>query len=88
MRAKVSRPDLQLMINEMCKICRQHEIISWVEHVSGKQNIIPDALSRNKRIPDNLLYNCSILLSATNSVQLTADLCRDVSINKKHSCYD
>ena len=69
MRAKLSRPDLQLIINEMYKICRQHEIISWVEHVPGKQNIIPDALSRNKLIPDNLLHNCTILSSATNSVQ-------------------
>ena len=88
MRAKLSRSDLQLIINEICKICTQHEMIPWVEHIPSKQNIIPDALSRNKRIPDNLVHNCTILTSATDSVQLAADLCRDISINKKHLCYD
>ena len=67
-RAKLSRPDLELIINEMCKICIQHEIFPWVEHISGIQNIIPDALSRNEPIPGNLVYNCTILASATNSV--------------------
>ena len=68
----------------MCKICVQHEVIPWVEHVPDKQNIIPDVLSRNKPIPDSLVHNWTILTSTTNSVQLKADLCRDIVINEKH----
>ena len=67
-RAKLSQPDLQLIINEIGKICLQHEIIPCVEHIPGKQNIIPDALNEIKPIPDNLVHNCTILISATNSV--------------------
>ena len=44
----------------MCKICKQHAIIPWVQHAPGKQNIIPDALGRNKRIPDDLVHNYAI----------------------------
>ena len=88
MREKLSRPDLQLIINETCKICIQHEIIPWVEHTPGEQNIILVALSKNEPILDNLFHNCTILTSATESVQLTADSCRDMVINKKHSCYN
>ena len=86
-RAKLSRPDLQLIINEIRKICMQHGIIPWVEHIPCKQSIIPDALSRNKPIPNNLVHNCRILISTTNSVQLAADSCRDMIPNEKHSCY-
>ena len=87
-RAKLSRPDLQLIINEMCKICIQHEITQWVEHIPGKQNIKPEALSRNKPIPDNLVDNCTIIISETKSVQSAADSCGDVIITEKHSCHD
>ena len=83
MRAKLNRPDLQLIINEICKICIQREMIPWVEGIPGKQKITPDALNRNKPIPDNLVPNCTILISATNSVQFAADSCRDIIINEK-----
>ena len=84
MRAKLSRPDLQLIINEICKLCIQYEVILWVEHIPGKQNIIPDALSRNKYIPTNLFYKCTNKISATGSIQLAADLCKHIVIDKKH----
>ena len=88
MRAKLTRPDLQIIINEICKLCIRYEIILWVEHIPGKENIIPDALSRNKSIPTKLLNNCTNRISATNSIQFAADLCRNIVINKKHLCFD
>ena len=88
MRAKLTRPDLQIIINEICKICIQYEIIPWVEHIPGKQNVIPDALSRNKPIPNTLAHKCTNNISATSSVQLAADLCRNIVLNRKHLIYD
>ena len=87
-RAKLNRLDLQLISNEMCKICIQHEMTPWVEHLPSKQNIIPDVLSKNKHITDDLVHNCTNLTSATDSVQLAVDLCRDVMMNEIHSCHD
>ena len=68
MQAKLSRPDLQISFNQMCKIYVQHEMISQVEHVPGKQTVIPDAVSRNKPIPNTLVHNFTIKIHATNSI--------------------
>ena len=57
MQAKLSRPDLQLIINQTCKISVQPDIVSWVEHIPGKQNAMPDVSSRNKTISDNLVHS-------------------------------
>ena len=43
MRAKLSRPDIQLIINEIGKFCAQYENVPWLKHIPSKQNIIPDA---------------------------------------------
>ena len=88
MRAKLNRPDLQILINEICKICIQYEIIPWIDHIPGKKNIIPDALSRNKSIPYKLSNKCTNRISATNSLQLAANLCKNIIINKKYLYYD
>ena len=74
--------DLQMLINKMCKVCKQFEIISWVKHVAGKQNVKSDALSRYKRVPDKVINDCANMMPATkfvNSVQMFADSCRDVA---------
>ena len=88
MRAKLRRPDLQLLINELCKIFIEYEIISWIEHIPGKDNIIPDALSRNKDVPSDLRFKCTNRISTTSSIQLAADLCKNIVINRKHLSFD
>ena len=55
-----------------------------MEHIPGKQNKIPDALSRNKPIPNDLQYKCIQKIDTTQSVQLAANLCRDIIIKNKH----
>ena len=88
MRAKLRRPDLQLLINELCKIFIEYEIIPWIEHIPGKENIIPDALSRNTDISSNLRFKCTNRILATSSIQLAADLCKTIVINRKHPSFD
>ena len=88
MRAKLKRPDLQLQINEMRKICVEPEIIPQVEHIPGKQTVIPNALTRNEPIPDNLAHNGTNITSATNSVQVAADLCCNILIDEEQLHYD
>ena len=88
MRAKLSRPDLQVIINELCKIFIEYEIIPWIDHIPGKDNIIPDALSRNKRIPNALALKCTNKIYTTNSLQLAADLCKNIIIKHKHLSFE
>ena len=83
MRSKLSRPDLQCIINEICKLCIEFAIIPWVEHIPGKQNTIPDALSRNKPIPFHLSNKCITRIPTTASVQMAANLCKNILINNK-----
>ena len=65
MRCTLTRPDLQTLINEICKICIENEIVPWFEHIPGKDNVIPDALSRNKPHPctDDDSYTTRLELS-------------------------
>ena len=73
MQAEGNRPDLQTFINEMGEICMQDYMISWVEHITAKQNVIPDAFSENECIANDLVHDCTIQTSSTNSIQLPAD---------------
>lgn len=46
MSAPLSRPDLQILINEICIWCVKRRIHLWLDHVPGVHNTIADALSR------------------------------------------
>ena len=84
MRSKLTRPDLQCIINEICKIFIEYNIVPWIEHIPGKKNIIPDALSRDKPIATHLIQKCTIKINANNAIQRAANLCKDIVINNKY----
>ena len=46
MTAKLTRPDLQILIDEICKLCVTRRIHLWMEHIPGDENKVADALSR------------------------------------------
>ena len=46
MTAKLTRPDLQILINDICKLCVRRRVLLWMEHIPGVENKIADALSR------------------------------------------
>ena len=83
MRSKLSRPDLQSIINQICKIFIEFAINPWVEHISGKLNIIPDALSRDKPIPINLSSKCTIQIDARDAIQNASNICKNILIKNK-----
>ena len=51
-------------------------------------NVIPDAVSRNKHVPNDLVHDCTIKISASSSIQLDADLHRNIVINETHLSHD
>ena len=86
MRSKLYRPDLQILINKICKYSIKYQFHLWIEHIPGKNNIIPDALSRNFVNPfksdNHTIYNKQI--NTTDSLQYASNLCKDIKINEKH----
>ena len=46
MSSRLYRPDLQVLINDICRLCIKYRFHIWIQHVEGKKNIIADALSR------------------------------------------
>ena len=46
MTAKLGRPDLQVLINEICELCINRRVHLWMEHIPGDDNKVADALSR------------------------------------------
>ena len=83
MRCDLRRPDLQAIINEICKICIEYAIIPWFEHIPGKDNVIADALSRYKPNPFNSAAKYNKQINTTAALQYASDLCRDIAIKPK-----
>ena len=46
MRASLNRPDLQILISEICKSSIPYQIHFWMHHTPGKDNKTADAISR------------------------------------------
>ena len=86
MRCTLARPDLQNLINEICKICILYAIVPWFEHIAGKDNVIADALSRNESHPCNNLELHPYKIDVSASLQYAVNICKNIQINKKFLC--
>ena len=51
MRSKLTRPDLQILINKICMLLLKYHIQFWIDYIRGEDNITADALSRYKPNP-------------------------------------
>lgn len=89
MRAKLYRPDLQILINNICKLCIDNRILLWMEHIPGSDNIVADALSRYFANPFKTTPNISkIRLDAAKWLQLASNLTKDCKIKSKFLKFD
>ena len=82
MRCTLPLPDLQILINEICKICIEYEIVPWFEHIPGKDNVISDALSRNKPHPCAKDNSYTTQVDVTAALQNAVVLCKDILIQQ------
>ena len=82
MRCTLERPDLQILIIEICKIFIEFGIVPWIEHIHGKDNIIPDALSRNKPNPCNSSNKYPLKIDVKPSLQSAANLCKNIKVKR------
>ena len=46
MTSLLARPDLQILINDICELCVRRRVHLWMEHIPGDDNKVADALSR------------------------------------------
>ena len=51
MRSRLTRPDLQILINKICLLLLKYHIQFWIDYIRGEDNITADALSRYKANP-------------------------------------
>ena len=51
MRSSLRRPDLQIVINDICECLIDNDINLRIEHIPGKENTTADRLSRYKSDP-------------------------------------
>ncbi|MCP4910588.1 MAG: hypothetical protein GY907_07760, partial [Bacteroidetes bacterium] len=76
MRSKLYRPDLQYLINRICRWAIKFEFNLWIEHIPGVDNVIADALSRYKSQPfGNLTSKYTYKLDSAPELQFGASLC-------------
>ena len=78
MKSRTERPDLQILIDEICKSTMDFKYHLWLDHIPGKDNKISDALSRYKDDPfKSADINYDKRLDSFPSLQLAHDLCNN-----------
>ena len=89
MRSKLYRPDLQILINEICKLCISTKCHLWMEYISTEDNVLADALSRCKRNPFRQHPNTyTNRIHAIDWLQKASDLTKSIKIKKKYLKFD
>lgn len=81
MRSKLSRPDLQILINSICGACIEYHFNIWMDWISTKDNYTADNLSRNINNPFDkcdIIPNPYPLSKAKYWLQEGANLCQDI----------
>lgn len=85
MRAKLSRPDLQILINKICETLLLHHIDMWVDYIPGKQNITADALSRYMDSPlQRSPFPTPYKLQTSLALSYASDLVAETTIKQKY----
>ena len=89
MRSKLARPDLQILINEICRSLIENKFHLWIEHIPGKENVIPDALSRYFHRPFKTAQRVfDKRVNGIEPLQRASDLCRNIQVNKKSLVFE
>lgn len=80
LRSKLSRPDLQILINHICKLQIKFKFNLWMEWLSTKQNYTADNLSRFVKNP---FKHCNIkpaaypIKMASYALQLASNMSKN-----------
>ena len=84
MRSKLYRPDLQIMINDICMLLLSLRWLPRFEHIKGKLNITADALSRYFENPLEKEFQDSKRFDCKKHIQRTSDLCSHTAPKDKY----
>ena len=84
MRSKLYRPDLQILINDICMLLLSLRWLPRFEHIAGKENITADALSRYFMDPLEEAFQDSERFECKKHIQRTSDLCSDIVPKDKY----
>ena len=85
MRAQLYRPDVQELINYICKLLIDYRIQFWIDHIPGKQNVIADALSRYINLPTgNSVNKCKHYIPTKHLLQWASRISEQWIVSDKY----